>query len=75
MNDRPIHRAARCRVLLALALASCVSYEPKPLDLAEHARRFAGRLPDLQAVDALLAAQQAPAPTRSAKSAFSDRKP
>ncbi len=61
MNDRPIHRAARCRVLLAFALASCVSYEPKPLDLAEHARRFAERLPDLQAVDALLAAQQAPA--------------
>lgn len=39
-------------LLIATALAACATYAPAPVDLGEHARVFAARLPDLEAVRA-----------------------
>lgn len=39
-------------LLIATALAACATYNPAPVDLGEHARVFASRLPDLEAVRA-----------------------
>jgi outer membrane protein, heavy metal efflux system len=42
----------RCAALSAIVAAGCQTYAPAPVDLADHARRFAERIPDAALVRA-----------------------
>ncbi|MBL8896868.1 MAG: hypothetical protein JNM84_04540, partial [Planctomycetes bacterium] len=60
-------KARHAGLLLGICGASCESYAPAPVDLTEHALRFAARLPDAEAlrvfVDSLRSTSLALAPT------------